>query len=332
MSPKRKRVASEDEFPSSSPPYVDASHKRQRRPKNSMPAEIAPTPEQSPVHNHHLSPVLVQSRKAQRVIDFAYKIGTKDTNEVDDEDDTKPINPNRDGNESSEEGDNVDEDEKILGRQSSPVLSEADHKTGTIQTSFKESSPFIDFDVASPEDGWEGLPPASSPPPSSPPSLTPLTAIHRKTQIGDTFAIPESQTLMPDFSIPSPDGGWDKADVPSSPPDDTDLRAPASPTQSEIGALLDAWIGAQVAAGFSSQDVQTALECTSLDTTLAQTVLRRMKRNDGRIPSDMAGVWTALDDQRLESADARAIQDLERKHGEEHLRTRWDFLDACRNG
>lgn len=333
ISPKRKRAASEDEFPSSSPPHLEVTNKRQRRHEGSMPAEIAPTPEQSPIHSHEFSTVAVKSNNTPEF--FASIDGSEGEDEIghddasENENENGQLSPNGNSSESDEYR-SVQEDERILGRQPSPVLSEANHKPVETQTIFNGSTPYIDFEVAPPEDGWDESLPASS---ESLPSLTSLAhhqTPHPKPQIEDSPSVVESQTLLPDFSIPPPDGGWDAIDLPSDHPDSS--PRPNSPTPSEIGALLDAWIDEHIASGFSSANVQSALECTSLDTDLAETVLRHMSRNQGPIPRDVAGVWTERDDEWLESStDARRIAEVEAKHGKEYIRKRWAFLNACRS-
>lgn len=330
MSPKRKRAAIEDDFPSSSPPYLEASNKRQRRQEGSLPAEIAPTPEQSPIHTYDFSSLPVKSRNAQQLIGSRHEIDIQDDDEHDNasENENEHLTRNRNRSELDEE-DNIQEDGKILGRQASPVISEPNHKTVETETSLNESTPFVDFDVAPPEDGWDESLSASPKSLSSLPSLTYQAAVNHNTKIDDVPTIVETQTLLPDFSVPAPDGGWDTVEF--SPSEDINPPPPASPTQSEIPDLLDAWIDEHVAAGFPSEDVLSALECASLDKDLAEIVLRHMKRNQGRIPLDIAGVWTKLDDERLESTHAQRYTELQDKHGKEHIQKRWDFLNECRN-
>ena len=326
---KRKRAASEDDFPTSSPPYVEASEKRQRRHRSSMPAEIAPTPGQSPGHNQSVSSLGLESRNGQQVNGSGYELyGAENDDGYDDEtweneDENEHLTPNGYGSESGDE-DSIRDDEKILGRQASPVLPEPNHKISETQTSLNESTPFIDLDVVPPENGWdESLAgsPESSP---SPPSLTYQTPVQLDSK-NDIATIEESQTLLPDLSIPAPEGGWDTLESlpssynPKSPP-------PTSPTQSEIPGLLDAWIDEHIALEFSSRDVISALEHTSLDKELAETVLEHMKRNQAGIPTDMAGVWTESDDEGFQSTDAQRYREVEQKHGSENLEKRWNFL------
>lgn len=330
--PKRKRAASEDEFPSSSPPYLEATNKRQRRHEGPMPAEIAPTPEQSPIHDPEFSTLTVKPNNAQQFFPSIYGTESEDEDEHDDasENENGDVTPNGNGSESDDYC-SIQEDERIVGRQASPVLSEANHKPVGTQTMVNGSTPYIDFEVAPPEEGWDESPsaPSSEPLPSLS-SLISHTMPHPKTQSDKSASMLESQTLLPDFSIPPPDGGWDAIDLSSDHPGSS--PPPTSPTPSEIGVLLDAWIDEHIASGFSSANVQSALECTSLNTDLAETVLRHMSRNQGCIPRDVAGVWTERDDEWLEpSIDARRIEEVEAKHGEEYIRKRWVFLNAYRN-
>lgn len=248
------------------------------------------------------------------------------------EDEDEHLHLNGYGSESSDE-DSVQEDEKILGRQASPVLPESSHKANRTQKSLNESTPFIDLDVVPPENGWdESLflsdSSESSPSPSPlQPSLTYQAPVDLESKNNDIFTVEESQTLLPDLSVPAPDGGWDILEsLSSSSSHDSNPPPPASPTQSEIPGLLDAWIDEHVASGFSSGDVISALEHTSLDKELAETVLEHMKRNQGSIPTDMAGVWTESDDEGFQSSNAEHYRDVEQKHGSENLEKRWNFL------
>lgn len=329
LSLKRKRAASEDDLPSSSPPYVEASEKRQRRQEGSMPAEIAPTPERSPINNHHFSSLAFKSQNAEQLNGSGYgmyiaKDGDGHDETWENEDEREHLTLKQYGSESGDE-DSIQEDEKILGRQASPVLPESNRKPVETQTLPNESTPLIDLDVAPPENGWdESLSgsPESSP---SPPSLTYQAPVYPDGKNNDIVTIEESQTLLPDLSIPAPDGGWDTLEsLPS--PHNPNFPPPTSPTQSEIPDLLDAWIDEHVTFGFSSRDVISALEHTSLNKDLAETVLDHMKRNKGSIPTDVAGVWTESDDEGFQSTDAQRYREVEQKHGSENLEKRWNFL------
>lgn len=325
LSLKRKRAVSEEDYPGSSPPYVEAPEKRQRRHESSKPVEIAPTPGQSPAHSRDFQSLAFESRNAQRLNDSKYgMIIDEDGHGHRNEDENEQSHSNRYGSDSSDE-DSVEEDEKILGRQASPVLPESIHKTNRTQNSLNESTPFIDLDVVPPENGWDESISGSSESSPSPPSLTYQAPVELESKKNDVSSVAESQTLLADLSVPAPDGGWDileflsSSPKPSSPP-------PASPTQSEIPGLLDAWIDEHVASGSSSGDVISALEHTSLDKELAETVLEHMKRNQGGIPTDMAGVWTESDDEGFQSSDAQRYREVEQKHGSENLEKRWNFL------
>ena len=336
LSPKRKRAASEEEFPSSSLPYHEPSSKRQRRQEGSMPAEIAPTPERSPIYNHDFSPSVVTSQNFQEFLGSIYE---DNIDEDDDGHDEKWENENEkedlifNGNRSISDDEDSVEDEKVLGRQASPVLSEPKYKIIETQTSLNESTPFIDFDVAPPENGWGEPESGASKLSPSLPSLTYRSPAHVDSKTTQIPTIEESQTLLPDFSIPPPDGGWENIESSSLPPSsdspNSDSFRPNSPTQSEIPDLLDAWIDEHIASGFSSDEVISSLEHTSLDKELAEIVLAHMKHNQGSIPMDMAGVWTGSDDEGIQSTDAQRYRDVEQKHGSENIEKRWIFLNEC---
>lgn len=332
LSPKRKRAASEEDFPSSSPPYLEPSTKKQRRQEGSMPAEIAQTPEQSPIHNRDFS------SSAFKSLNPKHSMGSRYEGNIDEDghrhDEAKENEEEKEhltlhGNESEpDDEDSVQEDEKIFGRQASPVLSEANREIVETQTLRNESTPFIDFDVAPPEDGWDESLAGSSKSSPSLPSLTYQAPVHRNSKSKQIADIEGTQQVLPDFFIPAPDGGWDTFEsLPSS--HNPNSPTPSSPTQSEIPDLLDAWIDEHVASGFSSIDVISALEHSSLDKELAETVLGYMKGNRGGIPTDMAGVWTESDDEGLQSTDVQRYRKVEVKHGSENIEKRWNFLNEC---
>lgn len=184
------------------------------------------------------------------------------------------------------------EDIRPQGRRASPVLSESEH------------TPFIDLDVPLPEEGWDD----------------------EEIDNLDTQALLNGTTQLPDLSLPDPEDGLGDQ-VPTSPPE-----LPSSPTedlsQEEVNARLEEWINTHVAAGSSTEDAITALECTSLDHRLADQVLEHMATNHGRIPPDMRGVWTDSDEEDMHSTDARKILAVEEKHGTALYNLRWEFLEA----
>ena len=68
-----------------------------------------------------------------------------------------------------------------------------------------------------------------------------------------------------------------------------------------------------------------ALEATNTHTRLANFVYRHLVAGTG-IPPDMRGVWTASDDDMLNSDDARNVEMVARKHGWEGVEERWECL------
>lgn len=295
-----------------------------------MPAEIAPTPEQSPIHHNDFSPSAFKSPNAEEFVGSRYEVenevvsdGQDEMRGNDEENEHLVLNGNKNKSVDEDSVQEEDEDEeKFLGRQASPVLLELNHKPVGTQTSRNESTtPFIDFDVAPPQDGWDESPSGSSKSSPSLPSFQAPVQVHPDSKTNNIDTIEETQTLLPDFSIPSPDGGWDTFEL---------SPLPLSPTQSEIPELLDAWIDGHIASGFSSVDVIAALEYTSLDNELAEQVLAHMKHNQGAIPKDMPGVWTESDDENFQSTDAQRNREMERKHGSENMEKRWSYLNECK--
>ena len=62
---------------------------------------------------------------------------------------------------------------------------------------------------------------------------------------------------------------------------------------------------------------------------LADKVLHRLVSGKG-IPNDIPGVWTAEDDRCIEGQDARSVDRVLKKHGEEFFNSRWEYLRIAR--
>lgn len=301
---KRKHAFFDDEeLPSSSPPEMPSSSKRRRQSTaQERPIEIASTPERSPAPNADRSFMEHDGRLALDDV-------TTPEGFLDDEEDFEDIDTH-------------------FGRPLSQSLSSPERTAPPTRTQavFIDPTQYIDFDVPPPEDGWSNDSAVSDPefPTSSPPMTS--TRGPEKPQL-DTQALLTTKTQLPDFSIPEPSGGWDPSPSLSPPPE----HHPASPTQSEITADLDAWIDARIAVGHTPSNVELALKSTSMDAELATAVLSHLRKGDG-VPQEMRGVWTEEDDADLEATDARRLERLERKHGSKALGLRWEFLEVYKWG
>ncbi|KAL8834258.1 MAG: hypothetical protein Q9170_003845 [Blastenia crenularia] len=192
------------------------------------------------------------------------------------------------------------------------------------------------------------LPPASdsnSTPPSSPPSIS------QKLYHPTTQAILAAETYDPDLSLPEPEGGWEAALLPSSPPElppssQSDSQQPQQqqPSQPPLRShqqapkppspnpadQLDKFIDYHLSVGYTEDSVQLALKCTNMDPVLTVRVLESMKGNGWEVPRDVKGCWTEDDDGDLESVDARRIKRVEEKHGKGAVEARWEFLEEYR--
>ena len=315
---KRKYAVLEDEVPSSSPPETLRSPKRTRTHASEPPREIASTPDKNPVRsgNRPDSPLFVGS-----------------------EDD---IN---DG-ESDLEDKYFSVPEGSIGRQPSDTLSEPDRvifdTQGILQDEtqqidldvpapgepnndgdlfLREATQAIDLDVPPPDEGWDDEDTGAE---ASSESESIIPEIYEKQNIRQgSQAFFRGQTIAPDFDVAEPEGGWDEVILSSQP-----LMPSSSPAESEasdVDAQTEAWINAHVGGGLSVEDVLTSLKSTSMDTDLAEYVLESLKTKR-QFPKHRKGVWTESDDEDLRATDARKIQRLESKHGEDGLASRWDFL------
>ena len=301
---KRKRAFfDEEEFPSSSPPENPLSSKRQRHlNEHELPVEIASTPEPDPELDE------VQSTVEEE------RPGLLDLDDI-----TTP-----EGQYDEEDFEDID---NHLGRLPSQILSSPQRPAPTSRTQaiFQNPTQYLDLEVPGPEGGWSGDDADRDRDSPRISDQTPDSDYMPDTTDPNTQALLASKTQVPDFSLPEPDGGWD--DIPSSPP----IQPPVSPTRSEVSTQVDNWIDGRIASGHSQQNVLRALECTSMDTDLAAKVLERLRKGKG-VPRDVRGVWTESDDENLEATDARKLERLERKHGGEGVKTRWDFLRYYRAG
>lgn len=289
---KRKYATAEEEVPSSSPPQA-ASPKRRRQDESARPREIASTPDRSPL----------------RRVDIAYSpLFVSET-------ESSPENGSQD-------------DGSALVRVPSESLSEPGGIRQSNQAFFKDRTPSIDFDVPPPQHGWgdEGDEGVESPESNSEYDSAQTEFYNPQSTLPDTQALLEGRTQVPDLTLPDPDGGWDSLLIPSSPP-----AMPSSPPAEsvssfgDIKAQIDAWIESHVTEDLSIERVETILKCTCMDTSLSEQIIKHLKK-EGEIPSDWKGVWTQADDEDLRSTDARKIQRLEQKHGDDCLRARWEFL------
>ncbi|KAL8722290.1 MAG: hypothetical protein Q9225_001195 [Loekoesia sp. 1 TL-2023] len=189
------------------------------------------------------------------------------------------------------------------------------------------------------------LPPDSDPEsnlPSSLPGRSPRP--HQPT----TQALLATETQLPDLSLPAPEGGWDAALLPSSPPEfppssqpdshqqqrdqpsQTDHQQHARSPSPNPADQLDQFIDHHLSLGYTEDSIHLALECTNMDPVLSVRVLEAMRRNGEKVPADMKGCWTEEDDRDLESVDARRIKRVEEKHGKEGVGSRWAFLEEYR--
>ncbi|KAL2857976.1 TRF2-interacting telomeric protein/Rap1 C terminal domain-containing protein [Aspergillus pseudoustus] len=89
---------------------------------------------------------------------------------------------------------------------------------------------------------------------------------------------------------------------------------------------IDTWIEDRLHHGKGDEaQILEALQCTSMDPDLADTVLESLVAGKG-IPPDTRGVWTAQDDSCVHAQDSREIQRVLDKHGWDLFKAREDYL------
>ena len=103
---------------------------------------------------------------------------------------------------------------------------------------------------------------------------------------------------------------------------------PESESQRLQVAELDEYIAGLKARGFSEEHVIDAIYCTTgfdLNVGLVELVATELQRN-GKIPSNVKGVWTEKDDGRLLSGKAAQMLKVVKKHGQSAIRGREHYL------
>jgi len=176
---------------------------------------------------------------------------------------------------------------------------------------------FVDLDSED-EDPLEDIPEEKNSLPGQEPSEQESEPDHDRGTTQNIFREPSPYI---DFDVAPPGDDWEAdPQVPESPPPDT------ASSQSDINAQVDAWIDSYVAKGYTFEQVVSALKATSIDTELSEKVLDMVGKN-GDLPQDWKGVWTVADDEDLQSADARKVQRLQNKHGEDIFNARFEFLE-----
>ena len=213
--------------------------------------------------------------------------------------------------------------------QGSPSLSEPErHQT---HVGARRNEPYVDLglDVASPEGGWnlDGEQNEED-------RIGKGESRSRDATAEDTQDLLNAKTQIPDFSVADPDGGWDGALFPSSPPPLTTLlRAASDPDtnvvdeidEEEANAQFMEWITDHLTADVPVEDVEVALKSTGNNLDLAEIVLESLAENRG-VPQNLRGVWTVDDDDNLYARDGRKIEQLQRKHGVTEFDERYKFL------
>ncbi|KAJ5173242.1 hypothetical protein N7492_005835 [Penicillium capsulatum] len=92
---------------------------------------------------------------------------------------------------------------------------------------------------------------------------------------------------------------------------------------------VESWVDAQVEKGISDREsVTAALLHASMDTDVALDLLKTWSA--GQELPEMPGVWTTKDDEFLEGRNARDIEKVVKKHGEEASQNRWEYLSISR--
>ena len=312
---KRKHLTLDEEIPSSSPIQGRLSPKRRRPDVSEMPREIASTPEGSPRHSgkRAYSPLFIDSDNER-----------EEDNSVDEADFNEKDGPiSQDLSETLSRPRRGARDTQSLFREPTlpidfdvpPPGEDWDEE----ELEYQNTSRMFDYDVPPPKEGWDDETSRAEPSKYDTKFETGATDAHdaQRATRSETQAIFQKQTQTPDFTVAEPVGGWGSPPMPASSDNESEAL--------DVDIQTDAWIDAHINEKFSEEQVTTALKSCTMDTSLAEEVLKHLER-EGKIPDDRRGVWTELDDEDLGSPDARTIQKLEKKHGADGIKARWGFL------
>lgn len=334
---KRKHGSLEEEIPSSSPPETALPVKRSRLNGLELPREIESTPQSSPSNpaKQQPSPVFIE-------IDDDSEEDASD-NEEDDDEDYGPLG--QEPSDTLSEPDRAVQDTQAILKADTqsidfdvhPPDESWDEEEAEEEPENEHHTQSIEIEVPPSEGGWDDEDSGDEAFESESGSTSTVTEIYDlRPEVPETQAILHRQTQTPESAVADPDESWENL-IPSSPPpmpnsprarsEDPEIedRWRASSQHSDIEAQTDAWIDAHVTKGFPEEQVELALHSTSMDTSLAEEVLKHLARKGG-IPRNRRGVWTETDDRAMRSTDAREIHRLEEKHGADCLDARWDFL------
>lgn len=172
------------------------------------------------------------------------------------------------------------------------------------------------------------------------------TARTRRVETQNLF---NTQPSLAFNDLPPPPGGWSAL---ASPTGEPSFPPPAHSSQSLSGSDVDSdssspptdlstFLSSHLPSSLSPTEVDeheahllralftvttsSANDLKPSDYALADTVYTHLQRT-GSIPGNLKGVWTEEDDERLFGGDAREIDRVRRKHGDEALRGRWVIL------
>ena len=170
----------------------------------------------------------------------------------------------------------------------------------------------------------EPEPEQPEPGPENPTEQT--TATHNKKEPIETND-PEVDGLLRQLPF------WPSSPAPEPEPDeDTEGQADEGAREKNNPVPdIDEWIDDCIRTGKAHSDKQVieALRCTTMDPDLAQTVLKYLVAGKD-IPDDIPGVWTAEDDEHLEGGNARYVERVLEKHGDQYVESRGEYLGLAR--
>lgn len=186
----------------------------------------------------------------------------------------------------------------------------------------------IDLDIPEPEGGFDAL--SSQAEELDLPSIASESRRNaRNNNTLDTQAIYAAETQDLDFDVPEPEDDlvepWSeiKSEGEDQQPDGAD-------SQTLSNDDMNAYIERMVEAGHGAEDVEDALYYTSWRPEKTEIVLRAIQRRLP-VPTGIAGIWSKKEDEMVEGNDANALKRLARKHGDEEVDARMQWLSEYRD-
>lgn len=175
----------------------------------------------------------------------------------------------------------------------------------------------MQLDLSEPPGGWDNISSQGSENQDTVPTPKPRDKGKGRAREMYTQDIFDVEPLEPDLEVPDLD---------------THKRAAELVIDSQVLSREDVedFMNHCIDQGYLREDILEAFFQTSMRVDLCQIVLESVKCGAG-VPTDVAGIWTASDDEALEGSNALKLRYLHAKHGSAGCDARFVFLTEWRS-